>query len=196
MSEQPAELVFKPRAPDSGFRRYLENWERYFFPIAVGAMIFIPVDMHPYLLPAMVAIVWSLVILVRSSLRLLAGIRPRIVQDIALPILTLLLWWAGIAAQRYSYAQAKEFAMVEARVVQDRCDAERRCPARIEAWVEKPQWGRNLTKAGWSTTYWLEYKRSEDGQSFAIRVRRDIDFGDMIHAGVGREPAWSAPDDS
>lgn len=191
MSEQPAELVFKPRAPDSGFRRYLENWERYFFPIAVGAMIFIPVDMHPYLLPAMVAIVWSLVILVRSSLRLLAGIRPRIVQDIALPILTLLLWWAGVAAQRHSYVEAKKVAMAEARVVQDRCHVDKRCPERIDTWVEKPVMGMSRTKAGWTTRYWLAYKRSDDTQSFTVRVRRDMDFADMIHAGVGQEPSWA-----
>ena len=193
MSEQPAELVFKPRAPDSGFRRYLENWERYFFPVATAALIFVPLDFGTtfLLLPGMIAVLWSVVILLLSLFRACLRIRSRWLQDLALPLAALFVWWLGVQAQDRSFKAAKEFAMRAAVEVQSRCDAEHRCPVAIESWNERPIEGSSRIRAGWTVKFWLTYRRTQNDQSFEINVRRNIDFRDLIEGGVGRRPVWT-----
>jgi hypothetical protein len=50
----------------------------------------------------------------------------------------------------------------------------------------------NHTKAGWTVRYWLSYRCAEDGQTFFIHLRRDIDIGEVIEGGVRRDPKWVA----
>lgn len=176
-----------------GTRLDFANCERWLFPVATGALIFVPVDFgwHMLLLPGMAVLVWSVVILLLSALRFALGVRPRPWRDVMLPVAALLLWWLGIQAQHYSLEQARAFAMRAAQEVQNRCDADGGCPARIESWVERPEFGSYI-KAGWTVKFWLSYRCSEDGKSFEIKVRRNIDFRDLIEGGVRREPRWVA----
>lgn len=190
MSEQPDEIVFaQPR------RRawYLIDWQRYLLPVATAALIFVPLDFGTtlFLLPGMIAALWSVVILSLSLLRACFRIRSRWLQDVALPMAALFVWWLGLQAQDRSLQAAKEFAMQAAVEMQARCDAERHCPEGIDSWNERPIEGSSRIRAGWTVKFWLTYRRTQGDQSFEINVSRNIDFRDLIEAGVGRPPKWT-----
>lgn len=161
--------------------------------MATGALIFVPVDFgwHMLLLPGMAVLVWSIAILLLTGLRFALGVRPRPWRDVALPMAALLLWWLGMQVQKYSLKRARAVAMSAAHTVQERCDAEGRCPARIDSWTVGPNQAY-YTKAGWTVRFWLSYRCAEDGQTFFIHLRRNIDIGEVIEGGVRREPKWVA----
>jgi hypothetical protein len=139
----------------------------------------------------MIALVWSIVILLLTALRFAQGVRPRFWRDVALPMAALLFWWLGIQAQEHSLERARAFAMNTAQEMQDRCDTDGRCPARIESWAARPEFGSYI-KAGWTVKFWLSCRCVGDGKSFGIKLRRNIDFRDLIEGGVRRPPRWAA----
>lgn len=99
---------------------------------------------------------------------------------LARPLLTIAVFVLVLAIAEWTYAQARNQALDEARRIQRLCAENRGCPQRPPGWLAD---GSRIRKSSLGT--WMHYPAAYflDGENFRIRLYRGPDVGDILTGG-------------
>jgi len=159
---------------------------RLLLPIPAIATFFIPLDFATALfwLIALGAYLLSIILLLATAVRFVAGERRGLLLSSAGPLLAvLLLHWSGLAMTALD-GKADKYARGIAQQMQEQCVARAACPEEPAGWVANAS-GEFHRADNVFDRYWFAYRRSEDRRSFSMYLRHRLDDRVYWTGGIG-----------
>lgn len=161
-------------------------WLKQFLP----PLLLLPLAIMPPDLPT--AILWivgalacavSIINLVRMLIRSRQLGRSAFKPAVR-PVLTIVFMLLAYISIQISLANATDFARKTAQDIQQKCRAEKACPASISGWDPRGDAFASEAYAGALAKYRVLYGVSRDRKQFTIFLRQSIDSGLIFTGGV------------
>jgi len=162
------------------------HYGRFLLTAFVAGLTFVPMDLVTSILWLIgaAAALWSVIQLMVSGVELLARDRIHWPTAVIAPLLTIFCFAVTIPAMRYSFGVAERFSAKASKEIQSRCQSGT-CPAVLSGWQADESGCEMQTRVGFFTRYYVCYSRSDNNQSFQLRLRRDIDSSIVWTGGKG-----------
>lgn len=176
------------------FQNGLLRWFAIIFPpLTLLSLTQVPLDIGTslYHVPLGVAVVWSLVSLIRVVINCVfpRGLprRVHLLRSVR-PLLVLCVQFLVLQAHSHSLRAAKIFASEAAITVQASCDQTGVVPPHINQWPRQDYDGyASFTRFGSSLASWYPIRYSTGKGTYSVEVRIDIDESFTISGGIGRK---------